>query len=299
MKILVAGGSGFVGEPLCKHLIARGHDVAVLTRNPSKVSAGRGVAWDAKSQGAWSSEVASADAIINLAGENIGEGRWTDARKRSIVDSRLNATRALVEAVRNAPAPSRAFINASAVGYYGLRGDEPLDETASRGVGFLADVVSQWEAAAREAEPLARLVILRFGIVIARDGGALGKMLLPFKLGGGGPMGSGKQWMSWVDRDDAIRAIEWAIDNDRVRGAYNVVAPNAVTNRDFASTLGRAVHRPAILPAPAFALRVVLGEMADEMLLGGQHVVPAALLREGFSFGYPYLYESLKHALTA
>jgi uncharacterized protein len=297
MKIVVAGGSGFLGEPLCRQLVARGHEVVVLSRDPFNVNAGRGRMWDGRMQGPWAHEMDEADAVINLAGENIGEGRWTEERKWRIIESRVRSTRALVEALQDAPPRERAFVSASAVGYYGPRGDEPLDESAPRGEGFLADVVSQWEEAAAAAEPLARLVVLRFGVVLAKEGGALGKMLLPFRLGGGGPIGSGRQWMSWVDRDDAIAAVEWAIGNDRARGVYNVTAPGAVTNRDFAKALGKAVHRPAILPAPAFALRIALGEMANEMLLAGQRVVPSALLRDGFTFRYPDLHKSLQNAL--
>lgn len=299
MKIVVAGGSGFLGEPLVRRLIAKGHDVAVLSREPSKVDAGRGVAWDGKSQGPWSAEAASADAIVNLAGENIGEGRWTEERKRRLVDSRLNATSALVEAIRREPGRRRTFINASAVGFYGNRGDESLDESSDRGSGFLADLVAKWEAAAREAESLARLVIVRFGIVLAADGGALAKMLLPFKLGAGGPMGSGKQWMSWVDRDDAVSMIVWALENESARGTYNATAPEPVRNRDFGRALGAALHRPAILPTPALALRLAFGaEMAEEMLLAGQRVLPARAQREGFTFGYATLDRSLAHQLA-
>ncbi len=297
MKIVVAGGSGFLGEPLVRRLVARGDDVTVLSRNPSKVEAGRGVAWDARSQGAWSADAAAADAIVNLAGENIGDGRWTDARKKRIVASRLDATRALVEAVRNEPSRKRTFVNASAVGLYGDRGDETLTESSPRGRGFLADVVEQWEAAAREAESVARLVILRFGVVLARDGGALKKMLLPFKLGAGGPVGSGQQWMSWIDRDDVVRLVEWAIDNDSARGVYNGTAPEPVRNRDFARELGRALHRPAFMPTPAFALRIAFGEMADELLLDGQRVIPERVLRDGFTFERSTLGESLGHQL--
>lgn len=284
MKIVVAGGTGFIGEPLVRRLVARGDDVTVLTRNPAKVEAGRGLQWDARTQGAWSADAASADVVINLAGENIAEGRWTERRKQQLIDSRLNATRALVEAMRREPAHRRTLINASAIGFYGDRGDEILDETSPRGAGFLAELVERWETAAREAEPLARLVIIRFGVVLAPDGGALKKMLLPFKLGGGGPIGSGKQWMSWVDRDDALRLVEWAIANESVDGVYNATAPDPVRNRDFARALGRALHRPAIVPAPAFALKLVFGQMAEEVLLAGQRVVPARPLGEGFAF---------------
>jgi uncharacterized protein len=293
MRIVIAGGSGFIGEPLVRRLVARGDDVAVLSRNPAKVRAGRGLAWDGRTQGPWSEEAASADAVVNLAGENVGEGRWTDERKKKLVASRLDATGAIVQALRNAPPRERVLVNASAVGYYGVRGDEELDEHGTRGGGFLAELVEKWEAAAREAESLARLVILRFGVALAPEGGALKKMMLPFKLGAGGPIGSGAQWMSWIDRDDAVRMVEWALDNRGARGVYNATAPQPVRNRDFTRALGRAVHRPAFMPAPAFALRLAFGEMAEEMLLGGQRVVPRRAEREGFRFDLPTLDASL------
>ena len=299
MKIVIAGGSGFLGEPLVQRLLARGDDVAVLTRNPANVRTGRALQWDPPAQGTWSSEVATADAVVNLAGENIAGGRWTDKRKRQLVDSRLNATRAIVEAFRSAPPHRRVFIQASATGFYGDRQDEELDESSSRGAGFLADLVDQWEGAARAADTLARLVVLRFGVVLAKGGGALQKMLLPFQLGGGGPIGSGNQWMPWVDRDDVLRMIEWAIDNESARGVYNVTAPQPVRNREFAKTLGRVLRRPALLPAPAFALRLAFGEMADEALLGGQRVFPRRAEREGFRFEAPALEEALRRTLRA
>ncbi|MFP5247289.1 MAG: TIGR01777 family oxidoreductase [Thermoanaerobaculia bacterium] len=292
MQIVVAGGTGFIGEPLVQRLSARGDDVSVLTRK-----AGHPLQWDGKSQGAWSDAVARADAIINLAGENISEGRWTDERKKRLVASRIDATHALVEAMRREPTRPRVFVNASAVGIYGDRGDEVLDENASRGAGFLADLVEQWERAAREAEPLARVAILRFGVVLAREGGALKKMLLPFQLGGGGPIGSGQQWMSWITRDDVIRMILWALDNDNARGVYNATAPEPVRNRDFARALGKALHRPSFMPAPAFALKLAFGEMASEVLLAGQRVVPNRASREGFTFEAPSLVDALSRVL--
>jgi uncharacterized protein (TIGR01777 family) len=294
VKIVVAGGTGLIGEPLVRRLVARGDDVAVLSRNPSDVRAGRGLEWDARSQGAWSDDAASADAVVNFAGENIGEGRWTEQRKRSLVDSRLNATNAIVEALRKNAARPRVLINASAIGFYGDRGDEILDESASRGAGFLAELVDQWESAALEAESLARIVLPRFGLVLSAEGGALKKMLLPFKLGGGGPMGNGRQWMSWVDHEDVIRFLEWAIDQPSARGVYNVTAPEPVRNREFARTLGRLLHRPSFLPAPAFALRIAFGQMADEVLLGGQRALPVAAGREGFAFEARTLETSLR-----
>ncbi len=291
-KIVVAGGTGFIGEPLVRKLLQRGDDVAVLSRNPSRVRAGRGVSWDA------TQEIASADVVINLAGENVG-ARWTEDRKRKIFDSRVKATSTLVDAMKWQPQKKRTFISASAVGFFGPRGDETLDETSATGTGFLAEVTRKWEELARVADGVARVVIPRFGVVLAKDGGALQKLLIPFRIGAGGPVGSGTQWMSWVDRDDVIAFIEWAIENGQARGVYNLTAPEPVMNREFGRVLGGVLHRPAILPTPGFALRLAFGEMADEMLLGGQRVVPARALKEGFSFRYPTLDASLKHALSA
>ena len=289
MKIVVAGGTGFLGTPLVERLKKRGEDVIVLTRSA------RGLEWHPPALGPWSAAAANADVVINLAGENIGEGRWSQSRKQRLVSSRLDAIYALVEAMRANPSKPRTFISVSAVGYYGLLGDEIADETSPRGRGFLAELTEKWEAAAREAEPFARLVILRFGVVLDDSGGALKKMLLPFRFGIGGPIGSGRQWMSWIDRDDALRAIEWAIDNPTARGIYNVTAPTPARNRDFAKALGRAIHRPALLPTPALPLRILFGDMADEVLLGGQRVVPARITGAGFAFRYPTLEQAFAH----
>ena len=268
MQIAVSGGTGFLGRALVERLRERGDAVRVLPRG----------------------EAASADVAINLAGESIGQ-RWTGARKQRIVDSRVHTTTALVNA------HPRVLISASGIGYYGLRGDEILDETAESGGGFLADVTRRWEEAAHRGDAFARVVIFRFGVVLGKGGGALTPMLRAFKFGAGGPIGNGNQWMSWVDRDDVIRAIEWAIDNPSVRGAYNITSPEPVRNRDFARALGRAMHRPSFMPAPGFALRLVFGEMAREVLLGGQRAIPARATREGFTFRYPSLDESLRHVL--
>ncbi|MEA2327221.1 MAG: uncharacterized protein QOE68_2180 [Thermoanaerobaculia bacterium] len=298
-RIVVAGGSGFIGEPLVRRLLTRGDDVAVLTRNPSNVRAGRAVVWNPPTQGGWSDDVANADVVINLAGENVGGGRWTAERKKRIMESRVAATSVLVEAMRGNQSHARTFISASATGFYGDRGDESLDEGSTPGTGFLAEVTKRWEELARGAEPFARVVILRFGVVLAKDGGALAKLLLPFRLGAGGPMGSGQQWMPWIDRDDILRIIEWSIDREATSGTYNATAPNPARNRDFARTLGRVLHRPAFLPTPAFALRIALGsEMAGEMLLGGQRVLPKHAQDDGFEFAYPDLESALNHAVS-
>jgi len=289
VKIVVSGGSGFVGQPLVQRLLKRGDEVLVLSRDPTTVSAGRGIPWSAVD------EAGSADVVINLAGENVGSGRWTAERKRRILESRLRATGALVDAMRRALPKPRTFISASAVGFYGLRGDETLDENSPNGAGFLAEVTRRWEEIARSADGMARVVIFRFGVVLARDGGALQKMLLPFRLGIGGPIGSGNQWMSWVDREDVLRAVEWAIDRPEVRGTYNITAPEPLRNRDFSRALGRALHRPSFMPVPGFMLRLIFGDMADEAMLGGQRVIPARATREGFTFAYPTLDSSLRH----
>lgn len=297
MNVVIAGGTGFIGESLVKRLLKRGAQVSVLTRDSSHVAAGRALVWDAKNQGPWSSVVAAADVVINLAGENIGAGRWTESLKQRLVDSRLNSTNALVTAMKSDARRARTFISASAVGFYGTRGDEELDENGSRGSGFLADLTSRWEEAARAADSVARLVSLRFGVVLGGDGGALKKMMLPFRFGAGGPVGSGKQWISWIDREDVLRMIEWAIDNASTRGVYNATSPHPVRNVEFSKALGRAMHRPAVLPAPSFALRAIFGQMADELLLGGQRVVPSRAMREGFGFAYPDIDHAIRHAL--
>jgi len=297
VKIVLAGGSGFIGREVAKALSARG-EIAVLSRNPSRVRIGRGVAWSPPAPGPWQEEVATADVVINLAGENIGEGRWTEPRKNELVSSRLEATKAIVDVLREHPRAGRLLLNASAVGFYGTGLDEIFEETSSSGSDFLADLCRRWEARAHEAEGAARVVILRFGIVLAADGGPLRKMMLPFKMWIGGPIGSGKQWMSWVDRDDLIRMIVWAIDHGTVRGVYNATAPNPVRNREFSAELGGAMNRPSILPTPALPLRLALGEMADAILLCGQRVVPRRALAEGFTFTYQELASSLGHQLS-
>lgn len=297
MKVTIAGGSGFIGEAVVRELLSQGHEVAVLTRNPQKTGAARPLVWDGKTQGAWSKDVAAADVVINLAGENIGE-RWTEERKVRLIESRVGATRALVAAIGAEPQRKRTFINASAIGFYGPRGDEILDETATKGEGFLADLAARWEEEARAAEKLARLVIFRFGVVLGSGGGALAKMLLPFKLGVGGRIGSGHQWFSWVSLDDVTRAILWAIKDENVRGVFNITAPNPVTNAHFTRALGRALHRPTVFPIPSAGLKILFGQMADETLLSGQRVIPSRMIERGFRFDHDTVESALQRALT-
>lgn len=294
MKLVVTGGTGFIGRPLCQALVADGHDLVVLTRRPhAPASQLRCQTWSA----GWESVLDDAEGVINLAGEPVVAKRWTAAQKARIASSRIDTTRALVEAMRKAPRKPRVLINASAVGYYGPRGDELVTEQDPPGDDFLSHICQQWEAAAQEAEALGVAVVrLRIGIVLAHDGGALAKMLPAFRLGLGGPLGSGRQWMSWIHRDDVIgliRSVLATSEHFQLGLPLNATAPNPVTMREFAKTLGRVLHRPAIAPAPAWVLRLALGEMA-EMLLTGQKVIPAESLLLGYAFRYPTLSEALQ-----
>jgi hypothetical protein len=288
MRVLVTGGTGFIGGPVCRALRSAGHAVMVVTRHPE---AGREdeVSWERVGEA-----VRAADAVVNLAGEPIADGRWTPLRKERIRESRVMATRAVVDAVaESSPRPS-VLVSGSAVGYYGARGDEPLDETSEAGTGFLAGVCQAWEQEAMRAEPLGlRVVRLRIGVVLSNDGGALARMLPPFRAFVGGPLGSGRQWMSWIHRDDVVGLVLAALGSTRLRGAVNATAPQPVTNRDFAEALGHALGRPALLRVPALALRLALGEMAD-MLLSGQRVFPAAAERGGYRWRFPDLARALR-----
>lgn len=293
MKVVIAGGSGLIGTAIASTLAPRA-DVVVLSRQPDRVEKGRGVRWDPSSRGEWVAEVARADAVINLAGSGIADKRWSAKRKKELRDSRIASTRAIVDALGTRTDGGRpVLVSASAIGYYGARGDEELDETSDPGTGFLPELSLDWEREANRARDRARVVIPRIGIVLARDGGALPAMLPVFRLGLGGSLGSGRQWMSWIHIDDVIGMIETAIDDAGWEGPVNAVAPVPVTNREFTKALGRALGRPAILPAPGFAVRAALGEMANELLLSGQKVLPGRAGQLGFRFRF----ESLDAAL--
>jgi uncharacterized protein (TIGR01777 family) len=298
MKIVIAGGSGFLGRPLADTLAAEGHEVIILTRASGTPRPGvRFVPWkpDGRS-GAFARDLDGADAVVNLAGESIAGARWTAEHKAAILDSRLKATRSLADAINRAAHPPAVFLSGSAVGYYGPLGDDIVTEDTPAGSDFLAGVCVKWEAEAnRASSPRTRVVCIRTGLVLEKDGGALPQMLLPFKLFGGGPVGSGRQYWPWIHRDDWIGLVRWALGKDTVSGPMNATAPNPVTNRAFAAALGRALHRPAILPAPAFALRLMLGEMADALLLSGQRAIPAKAQHQWYTFRY----EMLDNALTA
>jgi hypothetical protein len=298
MKIVIAGGTGFLGLPLTARLVADAHDVVVLTRGtaaPRGPRGGRLVSWTPGGDaGPWVGEIDGAGVVVNLAGEPIAGRRWTDAQKRRITDSRVQATRSLVDAIRRAGTPPPVFISGSAVGYYGPRGDEVVTEDSAAGSDFLARVCVQWEAEAnRAAGAGTRVVCIRTGLVLEGDGGALPQMLPPFTFGVGGPVGSGRQYWPWIHRSDWIDLVCWAIRMASVAGPVNVTAPAPVTNAAFARALGRALHRPSFMPAPAFALRLLLGEMADALLLSGQRAVPAKAERLGFAFRCATIDEAL------
>jgi hypothetical protein len=288
MRVIVTGGTGFIGPRLCERLVAKGHDVIALTRDASRSRDHvhpkvRVVSW--ADGAAWEGFVDGAGALVNLAGETIAQ-RWTASAKRRIAESRRNAASRLKAAAEKAAQKPGVLVNASAVGYYGPRGDELLDESAPAGEGFLATVCTDWEAAARSFEPLGvRVAMLRTGVVLGPGGGALAKMLPPFKAFLGGPLGSGKQWMSWIHEADLVDLYVFAIENPAVSGPLNATAPNPVTMREFAAALGRALHRPAFARVPAAALRLALGEMAT-VVLDGQRVVPRKALDLGFAFRF-------------
>jgi uncharacterized protein (TIGR01777 family) len=299
MKILVTGSTGLVGNALVSALVKDGHTVCRLMRPESLVAGGTkdgfNVAWN-PATGELGGAGVGADAVVNLAGASIAGGRWSAGQKAMLGSSRIDTTRALVGALAKMNARPRVLVSASAIGIYGNRGDELLTEESKAGAGFLAGLAREWEEEALKAESIGiRVVLARFGIILARDGGALAKMVTPFKLGVGGKLGSGAQWMSWVTLEDVVGILRMAIDKADVRGAVNVVAPKPVQNAEFTKLLASALHRPALFPAPAFALRLALGEMADALLLSSQRVVPSLLERSGYRF----LHASLAPALAA
>jgi len=296
MKIIISGAGGLIGSALMPSLEAAGHEVVRMVRPPRDAGSGEAV-WDPASGRLDPAVLSGADAVINLNGRNIGDSRWSARAKEELYRSRLDATNTIVEAIARAEQAPGLLINASAVGYYGDRGNEILDEGSAAGDGFLAELSRDWEAAALRAESdRTRVVLLRLGMVIA-GGGALGRMLLPFKLGLGGPIGSGRQFWPWVAMDDVLAAVRFALDNDRLAGPLNLVSPEETRCSDFANTLGRVLHRPAILPMPAFFAKLTLGDMADSLLLASARVRPRALEEAGFVFRVDRLEDAVRRAL--
>lgn len=294
MKVVIAGGTGFVGSALVETLLGRGDKVTLVTRSPTAATQrwdGRVDArlWNGRDPGPWVMAVSGADAVINLCGESVAGGRWTPERKLALIKSRVDSTRAVVKALAAADEKPMVFVNASAVGYYGATPAGDCPEDAAQGRDFLASLCGQWEREAAAADKLeVRVAMARFGVVLGTSGGALAKMLTPFKLGAGGPLGSGRQPFPWVHLEDAVGALLFAIDDAKLSGPFNVTAPQARTNAEFTKALGRALRRPAFLPAPGFALRLALGEMST-LLLDGQRAVPAKLVERGYRFRHPAL----------
>jgi uncharacterized protein (TIGR01777 family) len=297
MRIVLAGATGFLGRPLVAALRSAGHDLVSLTRRPRGLDGVREVAWTPDgTAGSWAEAIDGADAIVNLAGESIADGRWTDARKRALRDSRLLSTRSLVSAIGRASKRPSLLLSSSAVGFYGPRGDEPVDERDGPGDDFLAMLSVEWEdAAAQATQHGTRVVLVRTGLVLERDGGALAAMLTPFKLGVGGPLGSGRQYWPWIHRDDWVALVQFLIAHPDASGPVNATAPKPVSNEEFSKTLASALNRPCVFRAPAFVLRLAMGEMADALLLKGQRVVPTRAIKMGFQFRY----RDLEPALAA
>jgi uncharacterized protein (TIGR01777 family) len=305
MKCVIAGGSGFLGVALGSALTSKGHEVVVLTRGTARTEgAVRYVTWPAPvnndEPGSWRDEISNAGAVINLAGAGLADQRWTASRKEELRSSRILATRGLVSAIRDASTRPQVFLSGSAIGFYGGQADNgpALDESGPPGSDFLATLVVDWEAEARAADALGcRVVTFRTGIVLSRDGGALQKMIPPFKFYVGGPLGHGRQVMSWIHLNDWVALISWLIEHPSANGAYNCTAPNPVTNAALSKALGAALGRPSWLPVPGFILKILLGEMAGVALLAGQRVIPKRALDGGFSFEYPDIDSAMRAAV--
>ncbi|HEV8587767.1 MAG TPA: TIGR01777 family oxidoreductase [Pyrinomonadaceae bacterium] len=297
MRIAIAGASGLVGSSLTPELEGEGHDVVRLVRSSPRANE---IEWHPNQDSIDPMTLDGFDAVVNLAGENVAEGRWTEEKKRKIHDSRVHGTHLLSEAIAKLDTKPRAFLCASATGIYGDRGAEVLDEQSESGGGFLAGVCREWEKATEPASKAGvRVVNLRFGPILARQGGMLEKMLTPFKMGLGGKVGSGKQYISWVAIEDAVAAIKLALNDDSMRGPLNIVSPQPVRNEQFTRALGEVLSRPTVMAMPAFAARLAFGEMADEMLLVSQRVAPKRLAAAGFTFAFPQLDMALQHYLAS
>lgn len=296
MKILISGSHGLIGKNLIPSLTRDGHEVVRLVRRAP--AAGAEVEWHPDQGRIDAQHLEGVDVVIHLAGENIGTGRWTEAKKRAIIESRVKGTSLLSETVARLSQPPKVFLNASAIGYYGDRGDELLTEKSNAGQGFLPTVCIEWEKAARPAaEKGIRTVYMRFGIILDPNEGALSRMLTPFRLGVGGKVADGRQWMSWIALGDVINGIKFLIEDQTINGPVNLVTPNPVTNAEFTKTLGRVLSRPTIFPVPAFVARLAFGEMGDALLLSSQRVEPSVLKDRNFQFQWPALEAALKNLL--
>lgn len=297
MKILITGATGLVGKALQKSFAEKGHEMLLASRSEPK--APNQIQWTVEDGFAEPERLEGIDAVVHLAGESVSGLRWTDEKKKAIRDSRVLGTRSVVEAISKLKDRPKVLVAASAIGFYGERGDEEVNESSTAGHGFLADVAREWEAEARRAEDAGvRTVLLRTGMVLSKDGGALATMLLPFKMGVGGVVGSGKQWMSWISLDDHVAVINYVIENENIRGAVNAVSPQPVTNEEFTKAMGDVLYRPTFIPLPEFAVSMLMGEMGDALLLTSTKVLPKRLLDAGFEFDHRELKPALEHAIA-
>ncbi len=303
MRVIITGATGFIGKSLCQELTEAGYEVVALSSNREAGAKILGekvkvVQWDGKTAKGWGNLANEAYAIINLAGSNISSGRWTDKRKKVILESRLNAGKAVVEAVRQAKEKPKVIIQASGIGYYGSHGDEIVDEEFSPGKGFMPEVAQQWELSTKAVELLGvRHIVIRTGVVLGKEGGAFPRLALPFRLFAGGRVGSGEQWFSWIHLKDEVGAIRFLMEKEELEGVFNLTAPGAVKEKEFARVLGKVMHRPSWFPVPGFVLRVLFGELAQAALLTGQRVVPKRLLEAGFKFQYTEVETALQEIL--
>ena len=303
-RIVITGATGFIGRALCAKLSQEGYEVVALTRNPDRgreilgdeVKAAK---WDGRNAEGWTEYAEGAFAIVNLAGENLGAGRWTAERKQCILQSRLDAGKAVVEGVEQAQHRPKVILQASGIGVYGDRGDELCDESSDLGTGFLPEVGKQWEASTRDVTDLGvRHVVIRTGVVLGKDDGFLPRILPPFRFFVGGHFGSGRQWLSWIHIHDEVRAIRFLIENENTAGVFNLASPNPLSSKDFSKILGHVMKRPSWLPTPDFLFHLLFGEMAEALILTGQRSAPKRLLDEGFAFRYPDLAPALRDILS-
>jgi uncharacterized protein len=303
MRVIITGGTGLIGRQLAASLVENGHNAVVLSRDPQRhqeqmADGVQLVAWDAQSPQGWGELADGADAMVNLVGENLSAKPWSPAQKRRIRESRLNGGKALVEAIRQAKNKPKVLIQASGVNYYGPCGDEIITEDHPAGSDFLSQVCVDWEASTAEVEKMGvRRAITRSGVVLDKKEGALPRFLLQFRLFAGGPLGNGRQWLSWIHPQDEINAIRFLIDHPDARGAFNLASPNPKTNRDFGKAIGRVLHRPALIPVPAFTIKLVFGEMSI-VVLKGQRAVPQRLVDMGFQFSHPEIQEAVKDVIS-
>jgi uncharacterized protein len=301
MRVIIAGGTGYVGRNLTTQLLEAGYEVVILSRNPGANLTEtqpllRVVKWDGESSSGWGRLVSGAQIIIHLAGANLGAGRWSLHRKREFILSRVNAGRAIVQALEQAREKPALLIQASGIDYYGVHAEEKIDESWPAGKGFLSDVCEKWENATKIEELGIRRVVYRGAVILGKRSNAFDRLLLPFRFFVGGPLGTGSQWFSWIHLDDQIRALMWVINNPHAEGVYNFCAPQPIQNRELAKVIGKAMKRPAFLAVPAFVIRFLLGEMAV-MVLGGQRAVPARLENEGFVFKYPTIESAVQNLI--